>query len=431
MKLILAIALAGLLGIALAIIFFLPEQGPVVDSGGVSGSAAGPEGGQGGEIGRVSGAATSQAAGGSGSTDPGADASGGPSYQPPAMPEGISNSRRTAIVVAAEKTGPAVVSISVMQTRVVQSRRSPFGDPFFDQFFRERRHLEQIPSLGSGVIISSDGLVVTNEHVVREATEIKVTLTDGRQFEGEVIASQRDYDIALVRIDGDHLPVAELGDSDGLIIGEWAIAIGNPFGYLLQDTHPSVTAGVISALHRSVLTSEEVIGVYKDMIQTDAAINPGNSGGPLVNSIGQVIGINTFIISQSGGSLGIGFAIPVNRVKYIMDEVKTYGRIREIWIGLGVQELTPMLAHSIGLEISRGVLISQVDEGSPADKAGLKRRDVIVELNGQRVRNYDGARRAIFGAGIGDVLVFKVLRDGDEHVMRVQVEEAPAEDETQ
>jgi len=427
---------AGLLGIAIAIIFFLPEQSPMVDSGGIRGSAAGPEGVQSGDIDQISGAGTSQAAGGpvsSGPTaaGPGAGPAAYPSYQPPLTAEGISRSRRTAIVVAAEKTGPAVVSISVMQTRVVRSRRSPFGDPFFDQFFRERRHVEQIPSLGSGAIISPEGLVVTNEHVVREATEIKVTLTDGRQFDGEVIASQRDYDIALVKIEGDNLPVAELGDSDRLMIGEWAIAIGNPFGYLLQDPHPSVTAGVISALHRSVLTSEEVVGVYKDMIQTDAAINPGNSGGPLVNSIGQVIGINTFIITQSGGSMGIGFAIPVNRVKYIMEEVRAYGRIREIWIGLGVQELTPMLAHSIGLETSRGVLISQVDEGSPADKAGLKRRDVIVELNSQQVRNYDGARRAIFGAGIGDVLVFKVLRDGEEHVMRVEVEEAPGEEAPQ
>jgi len=426
MKLILAIALAGLLGIAIAIIFFLPEESPVGDSGGITGPGAGLDGGDVGEIDEESGAGPPQAAGAS---DPGVGQPGGSSNQPAA--DGISRSRRTAIVVAAEKTGPAVVSISVMQTRVVQSRRSPFGDPFFDQFFRQRRHVEQIPSLGSGAIISSDGLVVTNEHVVREATEIKVTLTDGRQYDGEVIASQRDYDIALVKIEGDHLPVAELGDSDGLIIGEWAIAIGNPFGYLLQDPHPSVTAGVISALHRSVLTGEEVVGVYKDMIQTDAAINPGNSGGPLVNSAGQVIGINTFIITQSGGSMGIGFAIPVNRVKYIMEEVNTYGRIREIWIGLGVQELTPVLARSIGLETSRGVLISQVDEGSPADKAGLKRRDVIIELNSQRVRNYDGARRAIFGAGIGDVLEFKVLRDGEEHLVSVQVEEAPAEEAPQ
>jgi serine protease Do len=393
----------------------------------MTGSAAGPEGGHAGEAAEVSGAGTPEAAG---AGVQGAGQPGGSSYQAPAAAGDISHSRRTAIVVAAERTGPAVVSISVIQTRVVVSRTSPFGgDPFFNQFFRERRHVEQIPSLGSGVIISSDGVVVTNEHVVREATEIKVTLTDGRQFEGEVIASQRDYDVALVKIEGDHLPVAEMGDSDGLMIGEWAIAIGNPFGYLLQDPHPSVTAGVISALDRSVLTSEEVVGVYKDMIQTDAAINPGNSGGPLVNSVGQVIGINTFIISQSGGSLGIGFAIPINRVKHIMEEVKKYGRIREIWIGLGVQELTPMLARSIGLDISRGVLISQVDEGSPAAKAGLKRRDVIVELNGQRVRNYDGARRAIFGAEIGDVLEFKVLRDGEEHVMSVRVEEAPAKEE--
>ncbi len=410
--------MAGLLGLAIALIFFLPEESPVIETN--QDLPDGPHG----EIGAVSGQEAAQA-GDMPDQEPGQ--AEGLSYQDAAGLDDTSRSRRTAIVVAAEKTGPAVVSISVMQTRVVRSHRSPFRDPFFDQFFLHRRHVEQIPSLGSGAIISSDGLVVTNEHVVREATEIKVTLTDGRQFDGEVVASQRDYDLALVKIEGDNLPVAELGDSDRLIIGEWAIAIGNPFGYLLQDPHPSVTAGVISALHRSVLTSEEVVGVYKDMIQTDAAINPGNSGGPLVNSAGQVIGINTFIISQSGGSMGIGFAIPVNRVKYVMEEVSTYGRIREIWIGLGVQELTPMLARSIGLEISRGVLISQIDEGSPADKAGLKRRDVIIKLDGQRVRNYDGARRAIFGARVGDVLEFEVLRDGNRHVMSVEVEEAPEE----
>jgi serine protease Do len=260
---------------------------------------------------------------------------------------------------------------------------------------------------------------------VREATEIKVTLTDGRQFDGEVVASQSEYDLALLKIEGEDLPYAELGDSDSLIIGEWAIAIGNPFGYLLQDAHPSVTAGVISALHRSVKTSEEVTGVYKDMIQTDAAINPGNSGGPLVNSVGQVIGINTFIITQSGGSMGIGFAIPVNRVKYIVDEVRTYGRIRQIWLGLGVQEVTSPIARSLGLNGTDGVIISQVDRGSPADKAGLKRRDVIVEVNGERVKNFGSARRAIFGSRVGDVLEFKIVRDGTVRAVSIEVEEAP------
>ena len=342
----------------------------------------------------------------------------------------IDSSRRTAIVRAADTVGPAVVSITVIQTRVVRtSPRAPFRDPFFDQFFRdffgERRYIERVPGLGSGLILTADGLVVTNEHVVREATEIKVTLTDGRQFDAQLVASQQEYDLALLKIDGSRLPHAVLGDSDSLIIGEWAIAIGNPFGYLLEDTHPSVTVGVISALRRSVKTSEDVIGVYKDMIQTDAAINPGNSGGALVNSLGEVIGINTFIITKSGGSMGIGFAIPVNRVKYIIKEVEDYGRIREIWIGLRVQEVTPLIARSLGLATAEGLIVSQVDAGSPADKAGFERADVIVEVNGEQIKDHESARRAIFGAHVGDDLEFKILREGRQETLKLMVEEAP------
>ena len=344
----------------------------------------------------------------------------------------IDASRKTAIVDAAERVGPAVVSISVIQTRVVRaSPRTPFRGPFFDQFFRDfygdREYVEKIPSLGSGVIISPDGHVVTNEHVVRDAVEIKVTLTDGRQFDAEVIAGDSDYDLALLSIDGEHLPFARLGNSDSLLIGEWAVAIGNPFGYLLQDSHPTVTAGVISALHRNVTTSEGVLGVYKDMIQTDAAINPGNSGGALANSLGEVVGVNTFIITQSGGSMGLGFAIPVSRVKYIVDEVATYGRIRRIWIGLKVQEVTPMIARSLGLTSARGLIISEADPESPAYKAGLRRGDVIIGVNREEATNYDTARRAIFGARVGDVLEFDVLREGKEATMRIKVEERPEE----
>jgi serine protease Do len=306
----------------------------------------------------------------------------------------------------------------------------PFPDQRFDQFFRdffgEREYVQEVSSLGSGAIISKDGLVVTNEHVVRDATEIKVTLTDGREFPGTVLASEPEYDLALVRIEGRELPTAKLGDSDTIIIGEWAIAIGNPFGFLLEDTHPSVTVGVVSALHRSMKTDEGMVGVYKDMIQTDAAINPGNSGGPLVNSLGEVIGINTFIISKSGGSMGIGFAIPVNRVKHIVDEVAQYGRIRQIWIGILVQEVTPLIARSLGLEGTRGVIVSQVDEASPASKGGIKRGDVIISVNGEAVGNWESARKAIFGAEIGDRLKFGLLRQGREKEATVVVEEAPS-----
>lgn len=395
MKIFLAVLVSGAVGLALALLIYLPDlETPVAE-----GTAE--------------------------STEEALNSTGEEYF----AADDVMASRRSAIVHAAERAGPAVVSITVIQTRVVRTSPYAFGDPFFDQFFRDffggRRRIERVPGLGSGVLVTGDGLIVTNEHVVRDATEIKVTLTDGRQFDAQVIASQEEHDLALLKIDDSDLPFAELGDSDSLIIGEWAIAIGNPFGYLLEDAHPTVTAGVISALKRDVKTSGDVIGVYTGMIQTDAAINPGNSGGPLVNSLGQVIGINTFIITQSGGSLGIGFAIPVNRVKFVLEEVRRYGRIREIWIGLLVQEITPLIAHSLGLASTEGVIVSQVDEGSPADKAGLKRADVITEVNGGHVKNFESARRAIFGSRVGDVLEFTVLRRGEHKTLKVNVEEAP------
>jgi serine protease Do len=418
MKLFLAVLVSGLVGLAIALLIYLPN----LDSQGTGDTArvGVTRSGTNEEISRtdrgVSGQSEEAAwpGPGSGSMDD------------------IGASRRSAIVRAAEHVGPAVVSITVIQTRVVTtSPRSPFRDPFFDQFFRDhfgaRQRVERVPSLGSGVILTQGGLVVTNEHVVRDGTEIKVTLTDGRQFDADLIASQQDYDLALLKINGGNLPFAELGSSDDLIIGEWAIAIGNPFGYLLEDTHPTVTVGVISALNRNIKTSGDVIGVYTGMIQTDAAINPGNSGGALVNSLGQLIGINTFIITASGGSMGIGFAIPVSRVEFILDEVNRYGRIREIWIGLLVQEMTPLIARSFGLESTEGVIVSQVDRGSPADKAGLKRGDVIVEVNGGHIRDFESARRAIFGSRVGDVLEFTIVREGNHKTMRVDVEEAPEE----
>ncbi len=341
--------------------------------------------------------------------------------------QAIDRSRQTAIVRAAQKVGPAVVSISVTATRVVRATPwFPFRDQFFKDFFGERQYVEKVSNLGSGVIVSPDGYVVTNEHVVRNASEIKVTLPDGREYDARVLEEEKDYDLAILRIEGADLPHAELGDSDSLIIGEWAIAIGNPFGYLLSDAHPTVTVGVISALHRDIKSSEGVVAVYKDMIQTDAAINPGNSGGPLVNALGEVVGINAFIITKSGGSMGMGFAIPANRVKYMLEEVRKYGRMRKIWIGLLVQEITPLLAQGLGLERSEGVIISRVDRGSPAERAGLERGDVIVAVNGERVRNYESARRAIFGSRVGDVLEFEVIRDGEPRSFDVRVEEAPS-----
>jgi len=225
----------------------------------------------------------------------------------------ISTTRRNAIVLAAEKVEPAVVSISVEMTRVVQL--SPFYDEFFNSFFRDvfprREYHEVIPKLGSGFIVNRQGYILTNHHVISDGERFFVTLSDGREFEAKLLGADRYADIAVLKIKGKNLPYAELGDSEKLIIGEWAIAIGNPFGNLLTGPEPTVTVGVISATNRTFYPSSSDEHIYQNMIQTDAAINPGNSGGPLVNAEGKVIGINTFIVTKSGGSMGIGFGFSV------------------------------------------------------------------------------------------------------------------------
>jgi serine protease Do len=347
----------------------------------------------------------------------------------PASPTGaLDESRRTAIVRAAETVGPATVSISVTQTQVV--RQSPFpADAFFERFFRgsypDRTYERKYESYGSGVIIDADGYVITNDHVVRGADEVKVTLTDGREFSGRVLGGDPRYDIAVVKVQGERLPVAKFGDSDDLMIGEWAIAIGNPFGYLLNDRQPTVTAGVVSALHRDVLAEPQTGAVYKDMIQTDAAINPGNSGGPLVNGRGEVIGINSFIFSSSGGSEGMGFAIPVNAAREIINELIQYGRVRDVWVGIGVQDLAPSRGQASAQPPAPGALVSFVEPGSPAERAGVRVGDLIISVQGEAVANVREARRAIFGARVGDVVSLTILRNGSRRVHDLKLEEAP------
>ena len=241
----------------------------------------------------------------------------------------ISRQRANAIVLSAAKLSPSVVSITVVQTRLVSAAPffSPFSDDFFRDFFPEFYYKQKIKSLGTGVIISNDGHILTNEHVISNATEINITLTDARQFKGKVVAADRAIDLALIKITAEDLPYAELGNSDSLMIGEWMIALGNPFGFLLEDTRPTVTVGVISALNRAIKSTQEN-RIYRDMIQTDAAINPGNSGGPLVNILGQVVGINTFIFTSGGGSEGIGFARPINDAKKFIEAAKKTGEMK-------------------------------------------------------------------------------------------------------
>ncbi len=336
--------------------------------------------------------------------------------QPPSVQGAISTSRRTAIVEAAERVGDAVVSISVTQVRLV--RESVFGggrDPFesyFSRFFSYPRP-ERISSIGSGVIIDSRGIVVTNEHVVRDAQEINVTLPDGRTYEANLVGADRAYDLAVLRIDGENLPVVEVGTSADLMVGEWAIGLGNPFGFLLNDYQPTVSVGVVSATQRDVKPDGDTQAIYKDMIQTDAAINPGNSGGPLVNASGQVIGINTFIFSTGGGSLGIGFAIPIDTVIRVTREILEYGRVRQVWIGIRVQEITRLVASYFGIRDTRGLLVWGIEEGSPAALAGIEVGDIIREVNGVPVDRASQAQRKIFGATIGDTITLALERDGE------------------
>jgi len=342
----------------------------------------------------------------------------------------LSASRRTAVVTAVQRVSPAVVTISVLATRVV--RADPFAgmfrDEFFERFYPGMEYREHVSSLGSGVIVDGAGLVVTNEHVVRDAERVTVTLTDGRQVPAKILGGSATYDLAVLKIAADRIPVAPLGDSDGLVVGEWAIAIGNPFGNLISDSQPTVTAGVVSAMRRDIKSEATGSGVYKNMIQTDAAINPGNSGGPLINGDGEVIGINTFIFTQGGGSLGIGFAIPVNLVKRVLDEIRVYGRVRIAWPGFQVQPVTPYLAQRMGFRDLGGLVVTRVEPGGPAARVGVRVGDRIRKVNGLTVDSVDDAQRSIYGAAVGDRLVLVVERGDRTLDLGVTLAEAPREE---
>jgi serine protease Do len=318
----------------------------------------------------------------------------------------VSQGRANAIVVAAQKLNPSVVSITVVQTKVISASpfRSPFTDDFFGDFFGdffpERVYRQQVRSLGTGLVISPDGYIVTNEHVISNATKINITLPDGRQYEGRVVAANVSHDLALLKIDGNDFPYAELGNSDELMIGEWVIAFGNPFGFLLEDTRPTVTVGVVSALNRSIKSTRED-RVYKNMIQTDAAINPGNSGGPLANILGEVIGLNTAIFTSGGGSEGIGFVRPINDVKKFINEARQHGRVRVPWIGLWTREIAQDSSGGLSGD-RRDILVSGVDAGSTAERAGIREGDRILVINDRVVSRIADWDRFISNVYVGD-----------------------------
>ncbi|MEQ1834397.1 MAG: trypsin-like peptidase domain-containing protein, partial [Candidatus Eisenbacteria bacterium] len=233
------------------------------------------------------------------------------------------------------------------------------------------------------------------------------------------------YDLSVLKIEGEHLPVARMGDSDSLVVGEWAIAIGNPFGYLIEDSQPTVTAGVISATRRDIKAEATPSGMYKNMIQTDASINPGNSGGALVNADGEVIGINTFIFTSGGGSIGLGFAIPVNLAKRVLAEVRKFGRVRVAWPGMTVQPVNELVARRLGWDKPGGLVISGIERGGPADRAGLRPLDRIRKVNGRVTNDVEDAQSSIYGAQVGDRLTLEVERDGQMRTVSLLLEEAP------
>ena len=315
----------------------------------------------------------------------------------------VYSSRRNAITNAAGIVEPAVVSVNVIKTQMVKRRHS-----FFFGFYDEVPY--SIQGIGSGVIFSPDGFIITNAHVVEGATEIKIILTDTRQFDAKVIGIDTSHDIAVIKIEGDELPFAKFGDSDELIIGEWAIALGNPYGFLIKDSKPSVSVGVISAINRDFAENKDG-KIYRHMVQTDAAINQGNSGGPLANIFGEIIGINTFIFSESGGSIGIGFAIPVNAVKKSVRELIEFGKIRQIWFGFKVQEINPLIASHLELKSLDGVLVNYIQSKSPASEAGLKEGDIVTEINGNIINDTRDAELAVSDISVGDEIEIGIIRN--------------------
>lgn len=322
------------------------------------------------------------------------------------LPEKVGDTPVPSLAPIIKKASPAVVNIATKGTIRDTSRNPLLDDPFFRRFFeapdgpRER----QFQSAGSGVIVDAkNGYIITNAHVLENASEITVTLLDDRQVKAEVVGKDTGSDVAVLKVPAKNLSDMPLADSARAEVGDFVIAIGNPFG--LQHT---VTSGIISALGRSGINPEG----YEDFIQTDASINPGNSGGALVNLDGELVGVNTAIFSRSGGNIGIGFAIPSNMVKAVMTQLIQYGEVKRGMLGVQLRNMTPAIAESLGLASAKGALVGQVVENSPAEKAGIKAGDVITSINGHAVANSSDTRNAIGLLRIGEKVEIGLLRDG-------------------
>ena len=339
--------------------------------------------------------------------------------------EGIDKSRQTAITYAIEQISNSVVSINVTQLK--QQQVNPFFDPFWGRFFPYTRTFK-VGNMGSGVLVSPDGYIITNTHVVDNATEIIVTLRGGKSYEAQLVGMDNLTDIALVKVDDTDLPFAKLGNSDELIVGEWAVALGNPFGLFDVNHQPTATAGIISGVKMD-FGLKEAGHVYQDMIQTDAAINPGNSGGPLVNALGEVIGINTFIMTgsnYSSGSIGIGFAIPINRVKEVAEDLKKFGKVeRSYTTGVHVQAIDPVMQRYLRLPTSEGVLITDVEKRSSGERAGLQIGDVILAVDNRKINSPKDIIRVIDEGlhKVGDIVTLTILRENNSIDIQLVLEE--------
>ena len=342
------------------------------------------------------------------------------SAQPPSSVESavplIAAERRTALTRAVERVAPSVVTVQTEVTRRVAA------DPF-EQFSGGRSSERSSSGIGSGFIARADGVIVTNAHVVNGAQRVLVALRDGTTYPARVLGEDELNDLAVLKIDARNLPVAPLGSSTGLLVGEWAIAIGNPYGFLLGNTEPSVTAGVISATGRNLVGRGEGSGVYVDMIQTDASINPGNSGGPLVNALGEVIGVNSSIFSPSGGSIGLGFAIPINRVKRVTEDLLATGEVRRPWIGVKLR--LPGATDDQRAALRAGAVVATVTPGSPAAQAGLQAGDQLLRSRGRALRNPFDWEAELLELRVGDPVALVVRRAGREQTVTVRVADLP------
>src|SRR5437667_1526372 len=346
-----------------------------------------------------------------------------PRTPPTIDPRALLHAMEEAFTTVADRVTPAVVNVSTVPRKqpaeeAPERFREFFGEEFYERFFR-RRPREDTRASGSGVIVDAKGYVLTNNHVIENAQDITVRLSDGRKFTAKLVGRDPKTDLAVLKVDAPALlPVAELGDSDQLRVGQWAIAIGNPFG--LDRT---VTVGIVSATARNRVG----VATYENFIQTDASINPGNSGGPLLNLDGKVIGINTAIVAAGQG---IGFSIPINEAKAVMAQLIAKGRVVRGWLGVVIQDLTDELASSFGVREREGVLVADVMKGGPAETAGLRPGDVVVELDGTRIHEVPDLQRHIANVAPGQRVRLRVVREGAPQRVTVTVAEMPGEEPT-